>query len=113
MLDVTVEFLVEAEAELDALPAHEIGAMRNALRKLEAVGDQLGFPDSSAVACVRETLRELRPRAGRSAWRAFYRRVGGVMVIAAIGPEARADRRGFERAARLAVARLAAEEPHA
>ena len=39
---------------------------------------------------------ELRPRAGRSKWRAFYRQVGAAMVIAAIGPEATVDARAVK-----------------
>jgi hypothetical protein len=54
-----------------------------------------------------DRLRELRPRAGRSAWRALYRQVGEVFVVAAVGPEARSDPRGFERAVRRALQRLA------
>ena len=46
-------------------------------------------------------------RAGRSAWRALYRRVGDVHVVAAVGPEAEADKRGFDRAVTAAIARLA------
>lgn len=104
-----VEFLAAAADELDQLPAREIDAMRNALRKLAAVGERLGYPDSSAVRSAASTLRELRPRGGRSAFRAFYRRVDDTLVIAAIGPEAKADPRGFDRAVRLAEARLAEE----
>lgn len=48
-----------------------------------------------------------RPRAGRSPWRAFYRRVADTLVIGAIGPEAHVDPRGFGRAIRAAEARLA------
>lgn len=107
---MTVEFVEAAEAELDELPPREIDAMRNALRKLEALGPQLGFPHTSAVQGTDQTLRELRPRGGRSPWRALYRRVGNVMVVAAIGPEAQVDPRGFERAVRRALGRLAAEE---
>jgi hypothetical protein len=51
-------------------------------------------------------LRELRPRAGRSPWRVLYRRVGQVFVLAAIGPEAESDHRGFDQAARHAGSRL-------
>lgn len=54
-----------------------------------------------------DRLRELRPRAGRSAWRALYRQVGEVLVVAAVGPEAQSDPRGFERAVRRALQRLA------
>jgi len=36
----------------------------------------------------------------------LYRRLGDAMVILAVGPEAEHDRRGFDRAVRLAEARL-------
>jgi hypothetical protein len=55
---------------------------------------------------VAGALRELRPRAGRSPWRVLYRRVGAVFVLAAIGPEAVSDQRGFDQAAVRAGARL-------
>jgi hypothetical protein len=51
-------------------------------------------------------IRELRPRAGRSPWRALYRRVTDGLVVLAIGPEAQHDKRGFDRAVRLAEERL-------
>lgn len=51
-------------------------------------------------------LRELRPRVGHSPWRVLYRRVGDIFVIAAVGPEAEADPRGFARVAANAVKRL-------
>lgn len=105
-----VDLLDEAEAELNALPPREVDAMRNALRKLEAVGERLGYPHSSAVKGAAEPLRELRPRGGRSRFRAFYRAEADVATVAAIGPEAQHDPRGFKRAVDLALARLAAEE---
>ena len=79
--------------------------MVNSIQKLTIYGPTLPHSHSSLV---RDTagLRELRPRAGRSAWRALYRRRGEVFTIAAIGPEAEADQRGFDRAVRAAVARL-------
>ncbi|MBV9313488.1 MAG: hypothetical protein JO100_06980 [Pseudonocardia sp.] len=45
-------------------------------------------------------------RTGRSAYRALYRRVGGVFVIGAIGPEAQTDKEGFGRTVAAARARL-------
>jgi len=42
----------------------------------------------------------------RSAWRALYRQVGEVFVVAAAGPEAQSDPRGFKRAVRRALLRL-------
>jgi hypothetical protein len=50
--------------------------------------------------------RELRPRGGRSAWRALYRRVGDVFVVATVGPEAQANPQGFGRMIKLATQRL-------
>jgi hypothetical protein len=43
---------------------------------------------------------------GRSPWRAFYRRIGDLLVIGAIGPEANVDRPGFRRATTRAEDRL-------
>lgn len=79
--------------------------MQNAFEKLEVYGDQLPFPHSSRVKGAAR-LRELRPRAGRSPWRAFYRRVGATLVIGAIGPEAGVDPLGFGRAIHAAEVRL-------
>jgi hypothetical protein len=73
--------------------------------KLGVYGPQLGYPHTGVRHADR--LRELRPRAGRSAWRALYRQVGEVFVVAAVGPEAQSDPRGFERAVRRALQRLA------
>jgi hypothetical protein len=78
-------------------------------RQTDVFGPALPFPHSSAIQGA-ERLRELRPRAGRSPWRAFYRRLSGVHVIAAIGPEAEADKRGFDRAVAAAITRLAGLE---
>lgn len=99
-------FSDDAAKERLTLPAVERSALLHSVEKLEAFGPLLGFPHTSAVQGF-PGLRELRPRAGRSPWRAMYQRVGDVFVIAAIGPEAQVDRRRFTRAARLAVARLA------
>jgi ribosome-binding protein aMBF1 (putative translation factor) len=90
----------EVAKERLSLPAAERNALLHAVEKLEAFGPQLGFPHSSAVQGF-AGLRELRPRAGRSPWRAFYQRIGDVFVIAAIGPEAQVDHRRFDKAARL------------
>lgn len=100
-----VTVLKEARQELALLPTAERTAIENAIEKLSAVGDQLPFPHSSQVKGA-ERLRELRPRAGRSPWRALYRRVGDELVIAAIGPEATHDQAGFRRAVVLAERRL-------
>ena len=83
--------------------------MDHAVEKLDALGMRLPFPHQSDVRGA-QNLRELRPRSGRSPWRAFYRRIGEVLVIAAVGPEAAVDRRGFDRAVRRAERRLDALE---
>ena len=100
-----VVYLEGAEQELATLPKLERNAVIRAVEKLETFGPQLGYPHTSAVR-GHAGLRELRPRAGRSPWRALYRRVGEVFVIAGIGPEAESDQRGFDQTARRAGARL-------
>ena len=79
--------------------------MRNAIGKLEQAGEDLAYPHSSSVRGA-ANLRELRPRAGRSPWRGFYRRIGAEIVIGAFGPEVQADPPGFVRAVRAAEERL-------
>jgi hypothetical protein len=96
----------DAQEELRRLPSAERRAVMTAVAKLEAFGDQLGAPHSSQVKGSHAGIRELRPRAGRSPWRVLYRRLGVTMVILAVGPEAEHDRRGFDRAVRLAEERL-------
>jgi hypothetical protein len=96
-MPVDVIVLPEADDERRSLPRAERLALDHAIEKLRALGDQLGYPHSSNLRGA-QRLRELRPRGGRSPWRAFYRRVGEVIVVAAIGPEAEVDPRGFDRA---------------
>ncbi len=79
--------------------------MINAETKLRALGPQLPYPHSSAVQGA-DRLRELRPRGGRSPWRALYRQIGDEFVIAAVGPEAQVDRQGFVAACRHAEERM-------
>jgi hypothetical protein len=102
-------YLPEAEQERAALPNPERAAPINADAKLGAYGPLLGYPHTSAVRGA-EGLRELRPRAGRSAYLALYRQVGKVFVVAAVGPEAQSDPRGFNRAVRRVQERLAKVE---
>jgi len=93
------------EEELALLPTSERGAMQNAFAKLQELGDALGYPHSSQVKGT--SLRELRPRRGRSAWRAFYQRVGAhYFVVAAIGPEALSNPREFRRMVAIAQKRM-------
>ncbi len=103
---LTVDWNQGALAELRGLPVAERSAVMNAVAKLEAFGDQLGWPHTSQVKGSRSGIRELRPRAGRSAWRVLYRRVADAMVVLAVGPEAEHDQRGFDRAVRRAEERL-------
>ena len=104
-----VLYLPEARLERSVLPKAEQAALINADAKLGAFGPLLGYPHTSAVWGA-QGLRELRPRAGRSAWRALYRQVGEAFVVAAVGPEAQSDPRGFERTVRRALERLAKVE---
>jgi len=101
----TCRYLAEAIAERDALVPKEKAALINADAKLEALGPRLPYPHSSAVAGA-DRLRELRPRGGRSPWRALYRQVGDEFVVAAIAPEAEVDPPEFAAACRRAEARL-------
>jgi len=103
---LTVDWDESALAELRRLPRAERGAVMNAAAKLEAFGDQLGWPHTSQVKGSRAGIRELRPRAGRSPWRVLYRRVADAMVMLAVAPEAEHDQRGFDRAVRRAEERL-------
>ena len=101
-----VDFHRSAYEKLAALPVGERVAIQRAREKLVALGDRLPFPHQSAVAGATR-LRELRPRAGRSRWRALYSRTSGGYVVLAIAPEAQVDRAGFDRAVGRAVRRLA------
>ncbi len=101
----TVLWHPDAETERHQLPTKEEAAIVNAADKLQALGPDLPFPHTSNVQIATD-LRELRPRAGRSAWRAFYRRIGAAFVIAAVGPEAQADPRGFRKTVQAAERRL-------
>ena len=100
-----VRYHPEAERELDGLPLDERVAVLHAVDKLAALGPALRYPHQSEVRGG-GGLRELRPRAGRSPWRAFYRRVESAYVIGAIGSEAQVDKRGFARAVKAANSRL-------
>lgn len=101
----TYRYLAEAIKERNALVPMERAALINAEAKLAALGPDLPYPHSSAVQGS-DRLRELRPRGGRSPWRALYRRVGDEFVIAAVGPDAQVDPRGFAVACRRAETRL-------
>lgn len=95
-----------AEEDLKRLSAKERAALLHAEQKLVALSVALGYPHTSAVKGT-ANLRELRPRRGDSPWRAFFRRIGDILVIGAVGPEANVDPRGFAAAIRAAETRLA------
>ncbi len=96
----------------NAVPEHERKAIDNAVDKLASLGPLLAFPHSSKImGDPGGSLRELRPRAGRSPWRCIYQRIGDVFVIGAVAPEAQKDKAGFERAVSAAKSRLAEVEP--
>ncbi|MFY1697333.1 MULTISPECIES: type II toxin-antitoxin system RelE/ParE family toxin [unclassified Solwaraspora] len=95
----------EAEAELRELRAAERVAIGHAVDKLVAIGPNLGYPHSSDIKTA-TNLRELRPRAGRSRWRALYRQVGNAYVIGAIAPEVSVNQRAFRKAIAVAEKRI-------
>lgn len=97
-------YLVGVLSEIGQLPPAERKAMVNALDKLAILGEELGYPHTSQIKGT--ALRELRPRAGRSPWRALYQRHADTLVIARICPEAQHDPRQFQRAITTAMTRL-------
>ena len=99
-------YLPDAEAERQKLAPAERVALDHAAKKLEELGPDLGFPHSSAVQGLPGGLRELRPRRGRGPYRAIYRRVNDVFIIASVCPEAVKDPRGFRRGCADALNRL-------
>ena len=95
----------------------ERAAIQNVVEKLEVMGIALRYPHSSDVRGTKkskhgkkQTLRELRPRQGRSPWRLLYRRVEDVMVIAAVAPDGETDPGAYDDAVTRAQDRLAALE---
>ena len=92
----------------------EARAIEHAITILQATGPRLGFPHTSAVrAPSRVSLRELRPRRGRSRHRVLFAPREGGSILLALAPEATHDPRGFRRAIGDAHDRLAEfEEEH-
>ncbi len=99
-----VRYLPAAAKEFGELTAREQVAVTNVVAKLKVHGPMLPFPHSADVRGA-PGLRELRPRGGGSPTRPLYRRIGGVFLVAAIGPDGESDRRGFEAACRRATKR--------
>jgi hypothetical protein len=80
--------IYDPDAVVDVLAMkskEEHRALLNAVRKLGELGERLGPPHMKPLKGDHAAaLRELRPRQGRSDWRAIYRRAGGFYVILAI-----------------------------
>jgi hypothetical protein len=107
-----VRYHPKARVEANGIPEQERKAIDNAVDKLASLGPSLPFPHSSKVMGEPGgSLRELRPRAGRSPWRCIYQRIGDVFVIGAVGPEAQKDKAGFNSAVSAAKVRIAEIEP--
>ncbi|MBO4163244.1 type II toxin-antitoxin system RelE/ParE family toxin [Micromonospora antibiotica] len=95
----------EAETELHALPTTKQAAIGHVVEKLESQGVNLGYPHSSSIKTA-NGLRELRPRGGRSQWRAIYGQAGAAFIVGAIDPEASVNQRRFNRAVPAAEQRI-------
>ena len=111
-----VIWLPDADAELKAIEdAKEQVALRHVGEKLAVEGPRLGYPHSSAVqAEAGKGFRELRPRRGRSPWRAIYRQVNKTsFVVLAVGPEAEVNESGFNAAVKSAKSRFATLQANA
>jgi hypothetical protein len=90
-----VYYLPEAAMERNDLSSEDRVALAHAVEKLEAFGRSVPAPHQSNVVGA-DRLRELRPKGGRSPFRAFYPQIDPeVMLIGAVGPEAQVDRPGF------------------
>ncbi len=93
-------------ATLGRSDRREANAIGHALHVLSEQGGRLGYPWTSAVRGKRGSgLRELRPRAGRSAHRVLYRVAPNRVDALALAPEAGNDQRGFAHAVEHARAR--------
>jgi hypothetical protein len=82
----------QAVKELAKLPNQREGRNGQCIEEARSVGS--------------DAIRELRPRAGRSPWRAFYRRIGDVFLVGSIGAEAQVDGRKFNKAVKAATERI-------
>lgn len=101
------------EDRRDIQDKSERTAIDHSARKLEALGPALRYPHQSAVKASKISVRELRPRAGRSRWRALYIRVAPTtFAILAIAPEAHIDRSGFVRGVKRAKQEHETARPH-
>lgn len=100
----TVRYHPDARSERDDIrEKREIVAIANVVEKLTIFGPRLPSPHQSNVEGSAESLRELRPRGGRSIWRPIYFRASAqTFVIVAVVPEAEANKAGYRRGVRRA-----------
>jgi hypothetical protein len=83
----TVIYDVDAVGELmSAVKSKDANrSIINAVFKLREMGERLEPPHMKPLqGAAASGLRELRPKQGRSDWRAIYRRAGSVYVILAV-----------------------------
>jgi hypothetical protein len=102
-----VDVLPDAQREPDDLPPAERVRMLRAIEKLKLFGIKLPHPWTSHVEGT--DLWELRPVAGHSPWRGIYKRVGDVLRVAAIGPDAKVDKHAFIATVKRAATRLGSQ----
>jgi hypothetical protein len=77
--DAVVELAIAVKSK------EELRAIFNAVQKLRELGERLAPPHMKPLQGeAAGGLRELRPRQGRSDWRALYCRRGSVYVILAV-----------------------------
>jgi len=101
-----VDWDQDAHGEVMRLPAAERRAVMNAVAKLEAFGDQLGSPHASQVKGSGPGPANCGPApAGRRGGRCTGAGETGWWCWRS-GRKARQDKRGFDRAVRLAEDRL-------
>jgi hypothetical protein len=84
--------------------------MATAIARLQEFGIALGFPRTSKVQGA-DDLRELRPRAGRSACGRSTDELATCSWWGSVGPEAQSNPQGFRAAVRDAERRLNEMEP--
>jgi hypothetical protein len=93
--------VVVTTAEFDTwvagLAAAEQATVVNVVTKLQVLGVALGFPHSSAVEGATESLRELRPKGGRSPLRVFYAFDPRRQAVLLIGGDKSGDPKFYRR----------------
>lgn len=94
-------------AELKRSDSAETKAIEHAIVVLQTMGPRVGFPHTSAVRTSNQvTLRELRPRRGRSRHRVLFATRRGQCILLALAPEANHRPRAFRQAVLDAYQRI-------